>query len=79
MISVFERFPFDEGVGPADIIERVNDKKAAGLSLEQVTNLLRRVSDRRASIDARCKGQPKPLMFELERRQIQIRNPPVSS
>ncbi len=79
VISAFEGYAFDEGVRPGDVIESVDEKKVAGLSLEQVTNLLRGEPGTRVSIDVRREGHPKPLTFLLERRQIQIRNVPVST
>lgn len=79
VISAFEGYAFDEGVRPGDIIETVDDKTVSGLSLEQVTDLLRGEPGTRVSINVRREGRPEPLTFVLERRQINIRNVPVST
>lgn len=77
VVSAFEGYAFDAGVRPGDVIESIDDRPLDGLSLEQVTDLLRGESGTSVSVRVRREGRPSPLSFVLQRRDVHIRDVPL--
>ena len=65
---------YKQGVRAGDIIQRIADKEARGLSMADVRTLLRGEPGSTVEIVVQREGTPAPIMFTLTREQVQLDN-----
>ncbi|MCL5005048.1 MAG: S41 family peptidase [Acidobacteria bacterium] len=61
---------FRAGLRPGDVIEKVDDKSAIGLTTEQVANLLKGPKGTIVHVTVEREGSVKPLQFTITRAEI---------
>lgn len=79
VVSAFEGYAFDAGVRPGDIIYSVSGNPVSGVSLEQVTEMLRGEPGTEVDISVSREGFSKPLSFTLSRKSVHIKDVPAAT
>lgn len=75
VIAPIEGYPADRaGIRPGDIILKVNEVSVAGISPEEVQQLTIGDPGSKVSFTIERAGIDEPLLFELERERIEVRN-----
>lgn len=79
VVSAFEGYAFDAGIRPGDVIEAVAGNPVDGNSLERVTDMLRGEPGTAVDLTVKREGSSQPLTFTLARKNVHIKDVPVST
>lgn len=79
VVSAFEGYAFDAGIRPGDVIEAIAGNPVDGNSLERVTDMLRGEPGTVVDLTVKREGSTQPLTFTLARKNVHIKDVPVST